>query len=244
MAAKLYKIKCLTNLHVGNGDVNFNIVDNEVERDPVTNYPTINASGVKGALREHFESVLGKTDDSVKVIFGKATDKKEETCQGKVKIFNANMVGIPMRVSNGNMPYVLVTTKCAIETLKNLKSALGIKGDIEDSQTYETKMEIEGVNCCETINIFGEEFYIMDEEKFKNISLPVSARNCLESGRENLWYEEIVPHESVMYFIASSNDEVALQNFDSFIKNNNIVPFGGNASIGYGVCKVEEVLSQ
>ena len=55
MTANLYFIKCLTNLHVGSGDVNFNIIDEEIEKDPVTGYPTINASGVKGALRQFFE---------------------------------------------------------------------------------------------------------------------------------------------------------------------------------------------
>ena len=49
-----YKIDCITNLHVGSGDLNYNIVDNEVERDAVTGYPVIHASGLKGALREHF----------------------------------------------------------------------------------------------------------------------------------------------------------------------------------------------
>ena len=48
-----YKIDCITNLHVGSGDLNYNIVDNEVERDAVTGYPVIHASGLKGALREH-----------------------------------------------------------------------------------------------------------------------------------------------------------------------------------------------
>lgn len=55
MKAKIFVIECLTNLHVGNGDVNFNIIDNEVERDVVTGFPTINSSGVKGALRAFFE---------------------------------------------------------------------------------------------------------------------------------------------------------------------------------------------
>ena len=53
MTANIYLLECLTNLHVGSGEVNYNIVDNEVERDVVTNYPTINSSGVKGALRAH-----------------------------------------------------------------------------------------------------------------------------------------------------------------------------------------------
>ena len=55
MGAIVVNLECVTNMHVGNGDVNFNIIDNEVERDVVTGYPTINASGVKGALREYFK---------------------------------------------------------------------------------------------------------------------------------------------------------------------------------------------
>ena len=45
MSAIILKLKCITNLHVGNGEVNYTIIDNEVEKDPVTGYPIINASG-------------------------------------------------------------------------------------------------------------------------------------------------------------------------------------------------------
>ena len=43
MAAIIVNLECITNMHVGNGDVNYNIIDNEVEKDPITGYPTINA---------------------------------------------------------------------------------------------------------------------------------------------------------------------------------------------------------
>ena len=43
MNAYIVQLQCITNMHVGNGDVNYNIIDNEVEKDPVTNYPVINA---------------------------------------------------------------------------------------------------------------------------------------------------------------------------------------------------------
>ena len=36
MKTVFYKIDCLTNLHVGSGEVNYNIIDNEVEKDAVT----------------------------------------------------------------------------------------------------------------------------------------------------------------------------------------------------------------
>lgn len=35
MAAIIVNLECMTNMHVGNGDVNYNIIDNEVEKDPV-----------------------------------------------------------------------------------------------------------------------------------------------------------------------------------------------------------------
>ncbi len=240
MITKAYKIKCLTNLHVGNGDVNFNIIDNEVERDPVTGYPTINASGVKGALREHFEGVLGKDNSLIKDIFGKTNDGKSEMSQGKVKIFNANMLAIPMRTSKGKSPYSLVTTECALNGLKALVSAL--KNSEINLVFSDEAVEVEGVECNKIVTVFDEKAAVMAEDSFKSVSLPVLARNCLEPGKENLWYEEIVPHESVMYFFVASSDEKAITAFDETVKNNNIVQFGGNASIGYGVCKLEEVL--
>ena len=68
MIVKCFKMECLTNLHVGSGENNYNIVDKEVEKDPVLQVPTIHASGVKGALREHLEAQgCGKVDE----IFGK-----------------------------------------------------------------------------------------------------------------------------------------------------------------------------
>ena len=68
MNSKNYVVKCITNLHMGSGDVNFNFVDNEVERDPVSNAPSMYASGVKGALRSHFEAYM--TEERVEDIFG------------------------------------------------------------------------------------------------------------------------------------------------------------------------------
>ena len=67
MTGLMIRMKCITNLHAGNGDVNYNIVDNEVERDPIFGYPTVNASGVKGALREFFKTVA---PNLVKPLFG------------------------------------------------------------------------------------------------------------------------------------------------------------------------------
>ena len=83
MAAIIVNLECMTNMHVGNGDVNYNIIDNEVEKDPVTGYPTINASGVKGALREFFNGD-SELRQYVSTLFG--ADKAGDTTPGQLKV--------------------------------------------------------------------------------------------------------------------------------------------------------------
>ena len=86
-----------------------------------------------------------------------------------------------------------------------------------------------------------KEIHIMEDKEFRNISLPVLARNKLENGTSvNLWYEEVVPHKSLFYFIviAESVDEQYLSKFKEIV-DDQIIQFGGNASIGYGLCKVK-----
>ena len=88
----------MTNMHVGNGDVNYNIIDNEVEKDPVTGYPTVNASGVKGALREFFNGD-SELRQYVSTLFG--ADKAGDTTPGQLKVLCADMIARAARASSG-----------------------------------------------------------------------------------------------------------------------------------------------
>ncbi|KGM98505.1 type III-B CRISPR module RAMP protein Cmr4 [Clostridium botulinum] len=87
---KLYIIENKTNMHVGNGDINFNIIDNEVQRDVITGFPTINPSSLKGSLKAFCENYL--TENEMKTIFG---DKEKGV--GEYKFFGASLLSIPMR---------------------------------------------------------------------------------------------------------------------------------------------------
>lgn len=73
--------------------------------------------------------------------------------------------------------------------------------------------------------------------------LPVIARNQLKHGlSENLWYEEIVPRESRFYFFVSRPDTSDL--FEEGLTHDQIqhkTQIGGNASIGYGLCKLQRI---
>ncbi len=232
MAQIIVRLKCVTSLHVGNGDVNYNIIDNEVERDPITGYPTINASGVKGALREYFKA---KAPSLVADIFG--ADTAGSTTQGKLRFLSAEMIAVAARASKGDNAYYLISSDTAMKRFLQLQEEfLGDKCSATICAPGEA--EIEGVKPAKMRKMPFDDIYILSENDFRNISLPVLARNCLDNGQStNLWYEEIVPRESVFFFPVLSDDPSLLAEFSGVI-DGKIIQFGGNASIGYGLCKV------
>lgn len=241
MLAKCFKMECLTNMHVGNGDVNFSVVDKEVERDPVTDFPTVNASGLKGALREFFESGSWQYTEAA---FGSPANKTEESNQGKLKILSANLLALPMRATDGKKAYYLVSNKDIVNEFNTLCSAMNIKLTLSE-KSNRTKVSVEDVSCeltdgFEPVKL--ENVAVMATGDFKGIPLPVIARNCLEENNRNLWYEEIVPHKSVFYFFAVCNDadKSLLTEFSKAICATP-VQVGANASIGYGLCKISEL---
>ncbi|MBR7161293.1 MAG: type III-B CRISPR module RAMP protein Cmr4, partial [Clostridia bacterium] len=123
MNVKVYYIDCLTNLHVGSGDANFNIVDKEVEKDPVTGYPIVHASGIKGALREAYRK--NHSEKETEKIFGKPATENESDTGGSYKFFDARFLYRPVR-AQGSVPSVNVTTVEAIREFAQLTKAFGI----------------------------------------------------------------------------------------------------------------------
>jgi CRISPR-associated protein Cmr4 len=94
----LYIITARTNMHVGSGEEAYGLVDNRVQRDVVTHLPNINASGLKGALREHFSSKYGDKHDKIIEIFGTDSfSRPKEHQAGRFRFFNANLLSMPVR---------------------------------------------------------------------------------------------------------------------------------------------------
>lgn len=238
MKAILVKMQCITNLHVGSGDVNYNIIDNEVERDPVTGYPTINSSGVKGALKQFFSQL-----DSAKVKDWFGDDNKNE---GHLKILPAELVAMPARASKGKKAFYLVSPQSSIARYNQVKINFGIRDEFSNGDDYtdgaDVEAEVEGISVGKSITIAGDTVYSMADDKFRMIGLPVVSRNHLVNGiSDNLWYEEIVPHHSTFVFpvvVRNTNEDMELLNDFKQAITDKIVQFGGNASIGYGLCRL------
>jgi CRISPR-associated protein Cmr4 len=235
MKTHLFSIECLTNLHVGSGESNYNIIDNEVERDPVLeNVPVIHASGVKGALRAHCKD-LG--DNFVKSVFGDEGD----TGRGAYKFFAAGLLARPLRVSQGSKSYVLATTEEVLRQAQTLAKGLGAELQFSLEITGSATLEGDAQPLIKPgTALFGEDAIAL-VPSFEAYDLPVLARNCLEENNRNLWYEEIVPYTSRFYFFVLAPDDA--RDYAEFKEKleGAAVQFGGNASIGYGYCTVKEV---
>lgn len=234
MYAVLVRLECVTNMHVGNGDVNYNIIDNEVERDPVTGVPTINSSGVKGALRQFF----AKDHDLKKYVNEFFGNKESDTSEGSLKIFSADMVAMPARASEGDRSYFLVTSDSAIERYRYIRKEFLDDSDVPEKATI--KGSVEGITIDRAVKLKGvtDPVAVLSDSQIQDIDLPVMARNCLENGiSTNLWYEEVVPYKSVFAFTVLSENKKDIGDFKDAI-DGAIIQFGGEASIGYGFCKV------
>lgn len=255
-----YFIKCITNLHVGSGDANYGIVDKLVQRDPVTGYPSIHASSMKGALREHFEKKWGKTSDKIKSIFG--TEDRVNSASGDYSFLGGDLLALPVRCNY--LQYSLVFCNQLNEMI-NAKSNLLVNKDIlitselVENTIYLNKdplpsgiIYIEDDNLekaaftnplnCTGIESFQQKFTFVADAKFAVFSnkLPVIARNYLENGKsENLWYEQVVPHQSVFVTYIAASEKYFIE-FEKELTEG-IVQIGANATIGYGLCKFSKI---
>lgn len=263
MKSSLYFIKCITNLHVGSGDISFGVIDNLVQRDCITGLPVINASSLKGALREHFTDIKSEI---VEALFGESNSDNPR--QGSHKFFNANILVYPVR--SNKKQFFRATSPAVIEHFLQTAEDFGIaiKTDqkealnkmsnldlqekkpfifenIQDVELEEFKAEYKNsTDVSKLSNLLGSDLALFNDDDFKNLvcgknCLPVIARNYLENGiSQNLWYEEIVPRESRFYFATSCLEEQT--DFESLLLQNNI-QIGANATIGYGLTSIYKV---
>lgn len=290
---KAYIIRTKTNLHVGSGDTNFGIVDNEVQRDSITNLPVINSSSLKGAIRDHFKDFLADTNETISntevkpfvfnTIFGdeqKNLDVEDAKTysklpkQGLVKFIDAKLLFLPLR--SNKKPFFHVTSLATLKEAKSFLESFGISLELDAINTNDKSVVISNENAivedveCVALQadfskikaLFGiENLAIFNDEDFNEAvsNLPVIARNALDNGKsKNLWYEEVLPRESILYTVFcyynnlddSTRDkkgktdkkkfDMAYRLFEEKLLGDTI-QVGANASIGYGITKFSKL---
>lgn len=309
MKAYLYHIKAITNLQVCSGEENFGVIDNLIQRDAATGFPAINASSLKGALREFFEQTQPEGVD-VNTLFGSKPNEKNNPNAGALRFLDAHLLAMPVRANR--TPYLMATSPSIIKEYLTFIELFGLgqynneknilnsiedlyksrKNNNENIPNYVINSSFNGmlvedlnsltepltqvqlkdsedklIDLTDLLNLLkdliGDNVLLVSNEIFQllcnNDHLPIIARNCLESGHENLWYEQVLPRFSKLYFfVLSTNDILKIQEknnedkidsidekmekyFASVVKKS-LVQIGANASVGYGFSKIEQRL--
>ena len=247
-----YFIQCVTNMHVGSGDTSYGIIDKMVQRDTVTGYPTIHASSLKGALREHFEKKWGKGNSSIKEIFGKEGEDGGDSETGDCVFLSADLIALPIRCTH--QQYVLGFDKMITDMI-NTKAKRIVGKEIFSCKVNGEQNNFFGASNSAEIyaedylltpkgytsplntqeNFLANKYATFKNEDFATLAknLPVVARNKVK-GNKNLWYEEIVPHQTLfLTFIGTSKEN---SDFTTALSTD-LIQIGANASVGYGLCK-------
>jgi CRISPR-associated protein Cmr4 len=213
MQTLIYNITVLTNLHAGSGESGYGIVDKLVQRDAATGLPTIYASGLKGALREYFKNEAKIWLDEV---FGKE-ESGGGSKPGSHRFLSADLVATPVP-SDTSPFFARVYDPGHLEALQ------------QKYQLLKNGFTIDTGGCSSS------------SEQFKEAckELPVIARNHLENGQSrNLWYEEVVPHQSRFIMAIQHEADKSDGDFEKSL-DNAIVQVGGNATVGYGLCQFKK----
>ena len=124
-------------IHAGSG-ASTGAVDNPIQREGHTNWPVIQASAVKGAMRSHFRRFFSSKDNKkdknelLNYIFGSdeqdGWNKEEKGVPGAMSVSDAKLLAMPVR--SNVAPFVWVTSPAVLKRLKRDLEFAGI-GDIE-----------------------------------------------------------------------------------------------------------------
>jgi CRISPR-associated protein Cmr4 len=210
-----------------------------------------------------------KKDSFILHVFGSDPKEKDNLKNGEYRFLTADLFLLPVRSSHqqyylatnrdiaknfidkldlldikdgdvNNLPQKLIALS-KIEESKNPIIFSGVANTmLEDysvdlTKTIEPEVAALNTNYDNKLALFGDNF----KELAQN--LPVIARNQLDNGKsENLWYEEIVPHQSrFITFISIPDNAESNEYFKTFDKEltSSLIQLGANGSIGYGLCK-------
>lgn len=227
-------IRAISNLHPGSGDADFGIIDKHVQRDAITNLPTIYASSIKGALREIFDTTSA-LKGHVLDVFG--SDTQASTLQqGGYRFYDAQLLAIPAR-SNKQF-YYLATCPAILQDFiqhlqrhSNPQSGL-IKAHLEPFMTLSDQLKkpyylgsdqgtiqvetsnaeyvgsrIEVENIDKITKLFGlDRIVILPNDGLKNLcdSLPTVARNHLDNGISQNLWYEEIVPRETRFYCAIS----------------------------------------
>lgn len=201
-------------------------------------------------------------EKKVDIVFGKEAKGVNESETGAYKFLGADLVALPVRCNF--QQYVMglnsevakaINSKSKFLTGKEIFNTIdggnklfylanqpGYPVYAEDVELSSKAAYAQPLKVSSDLTSLASKYASFTNEVFASISknLPVIARNTIENGKSgNLWYEEVVPHQTVFITFVFATDDY-LTEFETRMKED-IIQIGGNASIGYGLCKFYKI---
>jgi len=188
--AKPFVIKVITPLHAGSGQ-DLGIVDLPIQRERHTGYPKIEASGLKGCLREAFRN-NNEANNHLDLVFG---PEKSGDHAGSLGFIDARLLLFPVKSVKGLFAWT--TSPDVLTKWQNSLNMIGIK------TSYEIPKPQNG------------ECYLAEDSHLKlNNNAVVLEEYCFHAKKENIPYDlvqklslfTIIEHLSQQLIILSDDD--------------------------------------
>jgi CRISPR-associated protein Cmr4 len=173
-----YILRCLTNLHAGSGGETNGIVDNTIQRDAATNYPTIHATSLKGALREDFEMLKDIKGKALEAIFGNDPKPGATQAQGEVRFFPAHLLCLPVR--SNIRPFFRAVSIDILLKLQSDLTVFGINNTALDDAIDNLIFNIADKTTPQYLDDLGDKTVILEDEKAAFLSLDATHKTALE----------------------------------------------------------------
>ena len=246
-----------TQIHPGSGR-GVGVVDLPVAREAATDYPVLVGSGLKGALRDKARTgngvdekkSFGEQDAAGDLIVSDGrllllpvrslTDSyRWATCPHLIERYRRDLA----RAGLQPLPNVPPVEKKAVLTA-------GSEDLFLEERQFAAGRELPGGLAAsieplilhhETRKRLNAQIAVLNDNDFAwfvRYGLSIQARNVLEGETKrsaNLWYEETLPPDTVMYALIAGRNDNALKALDKlFPSDNPYLQVGGNETVGQG----------
>lgn len=213
--ASLMFIYTETSLHAGSG-TSLGVIDLPIQREKYTDYPVLQASGIKGAVRDWFETNNGVEKQKIDLIFGPDTiGGGGEAFAGAATFTDARLLLFPVRSMKGVFAY---TTSCfALNRLKRdltMAKVANVNWNIPKEPQDNQIFGIQGSSLCEDGKVLLEE-YAFDFQEKSDVKVIAEwlSQNAFPNGAEYQFWKEkvktdllILPEDAFKDFVKLSTE--------------------------------------
>lgn len=266
MNTAIFGLLAETPIHPGSGRT-MGVIDLPVAREATTDHPVLVGSSLKGALRDKarccqaagVDQLFGKQDHAGELLVSDGRllllpvrsltgAYRWVTCPYLIERFARDLTraGAPpafavptvekQTVICGGRDTVLFLEERQFQVVAKPAESLvrEIVGLIHHEQTQ--------------ARLPGQLAILADDDFawFARYGLPIQARNLLEEHTKkskNLWYEETLPPDTLLYALIAARSEAALADLRAMIRDNAYLQIGGNETVGQGWCVLREIRS-